>query len=384
MGAMTNQRRTDEDYGRLLEGLHIVGYTFARACNQLLGLLKGDRWKSCSAGFKDVNAFMDSVRLDELRASVDERKKIAAEIKRLQPKVSERQIGRTLGVSKDTVKRDLRGAKAPRPGKNQSKNNGSGNGAGAKAPGLSGSEAWKAAERAAAKAASQAAAEERREASRNAAPLPDGAQLRVGDCREVLADVASNSVALVLTDPPYAEESEPLYRWLAEWSARVLVPGGSLVLITGHWSLPRDVRIFDEHLRFWWMMAMTHKVSRRLPGKFVIAGFKPVLWYVKETRRSKTLIPDVLRDDGPDKDSHAWGQGEAGFTPLIRDLTAPGELIADPFAGAATWGRIAAGMGRRWIGADIVDGGSTEIEAREEEGHGERERPEARRADRAG
>ncbi len=181
--------------------------------------------------------------------------------------------------------------------------------------------------------------------------------------REVLADMRSNSVALVLTDPPYAREAEPLYRWLAEWSARVLVPGGSLIFITGHWSLPRDVAIFGGHLRYWWTLAMMHTVSRRLPGKFVIAGFKPVLWYVKGTRCGRALVPDVLRSGGRDKEGHEWGQGEAGFTPLIRDLTEPGELIVDPFAGAAAWGRIAAGMGRRWIGADIVEGGATEIEA---------------------
>jgi len=38
------------------------------------------------------------------------------------------------------------------------------------------------------------------------------------------------AVPLILTDPPYGDEAEPLYRWLAEWSARVLIPGGSQAL----------------------------------------------------------------------------------------------------------------------------------------------------------
>jgi hypothetical protein len=41
----------------------------------------------------------------------------------------------------------------------------------------------------------QREAKERRERSRNAAPLPDGMELRLGDCRKVLADVSDNSGA---------------------------------------------------------------------------------------------------------------------------------------------------------------------------------------------
>ncbi len=199
-----------------------------------------------------------------------------------------------------------------------------------------------------------------------APPLPDGMDLRIGDCRKVLADIKDNSVALVLTDPPYPAEAEPLYQWLAEWSARVLIPGGSLICYTGHWSLNRDVKIFDEHLRYWWVMAMLHRQSRRLPGKFIIANFKPVLWYVKDFRRGRVLIPDILFDAKREKLDHEWGQGEAGVLPLIESLTEPGEMVLDPFAGTATWGRIAASIGRRWIGSDIVQGGTTDIKSDEE------------------
>jgi len=197
----------------------------------------------------------------------------------------------------------------------------------------------------------------RREASRTAPPLPDGAELRIGDAREVLADVPDASVHLVLTDPPYGDEAEPLYGWLAEWSARVLVPGGSLVCYTGQSRLDRDMRLLGEHLRYWWVLAMLHHQSQRLPGKFVVAEWKPVLWYVKDHRRGRTLVTDVLRSPARDKDTHGWGQGEAGVPHLLEHLTDPGELVADPFAGSRRWGRIAAGMGRRWLGADIEQGG---------------------------
>jgi hypothetical protein len=210
---------------------------------------------------------------------------------------------------------------------------------------------------------SQIDRDERRARSRNAPVLADGIDLRIGDCRLVLADVPNNSVALVLTDPPYGDESAPLYEWLAAWSARVLIPGGSLVCYTGHSRLDRDMAILGSRLRYWWLLAMLHDQSQRLPGKFVIVNFKPVLWYVKETRRGRTLMPDILRSPARDKDLHNWSQGDGGVSQIIEHLTEPNELVADPFAGTAKWGQICAGMGRQWVGADVVNGGASVVEA---------------------
>jgi hypothetical protein len=91
----------------------------------------------------------------------------------------------------------------------------------------------------------QREAKERRERSRNAAPLPDGMELRLGDCRKVLADVSDNSVPLILTDPPYPDEADPLHIWLAEFAARTLIPGGSLICFTGHHRLIRTANMFE-------------------------------------------------------------------------------------------------------------------------------------------
>jgi DNA modification methylase len=212
-------------------------------------------------------------------------------------------------------------------------------------------------------AAKCATTQERRRQSRLAKPVPGGMELRVGDARIVLADVPDNSVPLILTDPPYGDEAEPLYRWLADFAARVLIPGGSLICYTGQSRLNRDIRIFNEKLRYWWQCTMEHHQSQRIPGKFVIATFKPILWYVKEFRRGRSLVVDTLVSPARDKDLHAWSQGDGGVSPLIEHLTEPGELMVDPFAGTAKWGDIAVAMGRRWLGADIELGGSTMVAA---------------------
>jgi DNA modification methylase len=47
--------------------------------------------------------------------------------------------------------------------------------------------------------------------------------------------------------------------------------------------------------------------------------------------------------------------------PLIANLTKQGELVVDPSEGAGLWGDVASKLGRRYIGCDIVKGGSTRV-----------------------
>jgi DNA modification methylase len=115
--------------------------------------------------------------------------------------------------------------------------------------------------------------------------------------------------------------------------------------------------ILSEKLRYWWMLVALHEHGvQRFPGKFVMVHFKPVLWFVKDHRRGRTLMPDLLKGSKPDKEAHDWAQGREEIAPLVENLSEPGELILDPFAGTAGWGRVAASMGRRWLGADIQEG----------------------------
>lgn len=100
-------------HGRLLEAVHISGYTFERACGELEWLLDEDRWKYVGGGFDDINSFLGTIDFSEFRIAIDQRKKLA---KRLQAiEASQRATAKVLGVGKDTVARDLgeRGANAP-------------------------------------------------------------------------------------------------------------------------------------------------------------------------------------------------------------------------------------------------------------------------------
>jgi site-specific DNA-methyltransferase (adenine-specific) len=169
-----------------------------------------------------------------------------------------------------------------------------------------------------------------------------------------MAELPEGSVSLVLVDPPYNKKSIPLYGELARHAARVLKDGGSLVTYAGHYALPDILPLMDEHLRYWWILALEHAGgSARLPGKWVFAEWKPLLWYVKGGRWNREYVGDLLRSEVPDKKTHDWAQSgiEAGY--LIERLTEPGELVLDPMCGSATTCIAAAKLGRLAVGIEI-------------------------------
>lgn len=182
----------------------------------------------------------------------------------------------------------------------------------------------------------------------------DQPDVREGDFRDQLASIPDESVSLILTDPPYFEKSLDLYSDLAELASRVLMPGGSLICYTGQSILPSVLYRLQEHLRYWWTLALTHEHGgQQLPGKWVMVEWKPVVWFVKDHRIGREYIADRLRGSRPEKAHHEWAQGIEEVEYLIEKLTEPGELICDPFAGSGAFGRAALAMNRRFIGADL-------------------------------
>lgn len=194
------------------------------------------------------------------------------------------------------------------------------------------------------------------EAAERPEPVVDQLDIRRGDFREVLADV--ESPALILTDPPYPAEYLPLWSDMGKWAAENLCSGGSLVAYCGQSILPDVLNRLGEHLRYWWTIALIHGQSQNIPGKWVSAGWKPVVWYVRDARINQAMLADTVSGGMPRKtiavgDDGSWAQAVQPLEPIISALTAPGDLIIDPFAGSGTVGVAAARFGRRFIGAEI-------------------------------
>jgi site-specific DNA-methyltransferase (adenine-specific) len=194
--------------------------------------------------------------------------------------------------------------------------------------------------------------EERRQLAATVRDLhPD---IRVGDFRSVLADVPDDSVSLIFCDPPYNKESVPLYGELAAHAARILKPGGSCIVYAPSHALITVGSLMEAHLRWWWPLAIKHTGrNARMPGLWVFAEWKLLLWFVKGSRWNNEFLADLLPSEMPDKALHDWQQSEVEAGYVIERLTMPGELVVDPMCGSGTTLAAALKLGRRALGVEI-------------------------------
>ncbi len=80
--------------------------------------------------------------------------------------------------------------------------------------------------------------------------------VKLGDFRVVLNDLPDDSVDLILSDLPYAEEYIELFGDLARFASRVLKPGKLLACYTGHFHLPAVIRQLESSLNYVWTAAI--------------------------------------------------------------------------------------------------------------------------------
>jgi DNA modification methylase len=177
--------------------------------------------------------------------------------------------------------------------------------------------------------------------------------LHHGDFRVLSEQIDDNSVDLIFTDPPYAEV--PLYGDAARVAARILKPGGSFMAYAPHRHLPAVIIACTEHLQWLWECKSDQPGASVLIERHGIRPtFTPLLWFVKGGTRGdhQNIVFDSV--SGPrEKDLHPWQKCEADARYYIENLTSPGGLVVDFFAGSGTTAVVAQALGRRWISFEI-------------------------------
>lgn len=178
--------------------------------------------------------------------------------------------------------------------------------------------------------------------------------LYLGDFRKIGDKIPDASVDLIFTDPPYDRKAIELFDGLGEFAARVLRPGGSLIAYVGHIQLPDALADLSQHLRYWWTCGCFHSEAKaRMTEYGIVAGWKPIVWFVKETRGDKqTFITDVVTG-AREKSHHDWQQAVSEARYFIDLLTQEGDFVVDPFCGGGTTPVACIQSGRKWASFEI-------------------------------
>lgn len=193
------------------------------------------------------------------------------------------------------------------------------------------------------------------EATKAAEKIEDDRFL-LGDFRSIADGLSDNCFDLVFTDPPYDRKSLQLYIDAAAVAERVLKPGGSLVMYCGQY-LVADILggIADKtSMRLWWINAVMHTGQlARMTEYGIVVHWKPLLWYVKGTRKDKRTFVDDLVAGKQEKSHHEWQQSLIEAAYYIERLSPKGGAVFDPFCGGGTTAAACASLGRHFVTCDI-------------------------------
>jgi len=184
--------------------------------------------------------------------------------------------------------------------------------------------------------------------------MPDAVDLRLGDFREVLADLPDSSVDLVFTDPPYLGSTIEVYGDLGAFAGRVLAPDGLLLAEVGAMFLPEAIALLRGHLYYRWCIAVVLPRKRpRVHARRVINGWRSILVFAREGASGRWLYDTHTVEEPPDKRWHRWEKPLGPARYYIGQLSRPGDLVVDPFVGSGTTAVAALAEGRRFVGCDI-------------------------------
>ena len=214
----------------------------------------------------------------------------------------------------------------------------------------------------------------------------DGQRLIVGDCREVMKTLPSESFRLIITDPPYRIKSwkefganrnrtygvpPPKYKdWLSE-AHRLLAEDGNIFIFEhprNEYPLERAMRKagFTVKTHLVWFVTCRH--SHPAKGEYN-NHWEPIMWGVKNSPSYFDTKPLAGLGSGKGGDVYAapavnWQMGPLvpGQKPLdlikrqIAVHSQVGDSVLDPFAGSCTSLRACRELERKGVGIEI-DGG---------------------------
>jgi site-specific DNA-methyltransferase (adenine-specific) len=143
-------------------------------------------------------------------------------------------------------------------------------------------------------------------------------------------------------------------------AARVLKPGGSLVVYAPHYALLEiGSYLMQFGLKQVWTICVKHTGhSARIFSHHLRVNWKPLLWLVNGESQPNIIadaeyIDDFITSTPPDKNLHEWAQSLTEADYIIKHLTIESQVVLDCFMGSGTTGIAALRNKRQFIGIEI-------------------------------
>ncbi len=228
----------------------------------------------------------------------------------------------------------------------------------------------------------------------------------VGDCLDILAKIPSNSVQLIVCDPPYNilladwDDHADYIAWAKQWLAeaeRVLAPTGSIAIFGGLQYQGEagsgDLLSIISHMREHSKMLLANLIIWNYPNgmsaqRFFANRHEEIAWFAKskkyffdldavrepydeETKaaymKDKRLNPESvekgrnptnvwrmprLNGNSLERVGHPTQKPAVVIERLVRALSYPGSTVLDFFAGSGVTARVAIQEGRNSICTD--------------------------------
>lgn len=209
-----------------------------------------------------------------------------------------------------------------------------------------------------------------------------------GDCFKVLPTLKTNSIDLLLTDPPYNIAEQGKITWvrgkaknnieawgkdfnddysdkvyseqmleLAKQSYRILKRNGSLITFFDR-GKPYNLAPFYRLLNFKNMICFIKKnPAPHLRKNNYRSGFEQAAWFSKPQYKinfiSQKSMVNVFKGSSNKKTNHPTEKYEWMIKPLIERHSDRGDIILDPFLGSGTTMKVCQDWGRSCIGIEI-------------------------------
>lgn len=179
-------------------------------------------------------------------------------------------------------------------------------------------------------------------------------EIKYGDFKNVLENI--KNIDLIITDPPYPKEYLNCFSELGIYAKSHLKENGFCIVYSGQYHLPEVINRLSEYLTYVWTFCLYHIGKKQIVnGVNIMCGWKPILIFSNGKKKLRFSAYDVILSEKREKELHKWQQSESGVEKLIEIFSLPNELIVDPFAGNGTFLKVANKLGRKAIGAEIID-----------------------------